>query len=806
MWRSWWAICAAICCWPMISVAADGTLENLLGGGTSAPAAAEPEFSVSFEPAGARPLNELKVGDELVVAVRFQVPDGHHGNLPEITINEAKSAGIEPVADQEWTPTPPVPLVFDPAENRDVPQYTGTVVFRRRMRLTLPLRDVRLEGQFEANYCDKTACRRFREKFQLVPSITSKSRETPAVAAADKSAAPQYQVAVSKPHVDFKVQLSPEQAKPGDVVTLTIRAELAKGWHIFSTSQQGIGGEPTVGKLTELAGLEELDPVFQADRQFEVHADSDGNRQEYYEHEVTWTRRFRVRPRATTFGMQGELTYQVCETACVRGKIGFKLGDLTQAEQFVESTGPRVRDQGLVMFLLTAFGFGFVSLLTPCVFPMVPITVSFFLKQSEKQHSNPLKLAIVYCLSIVLTFTVLGVGIAAVFGATGLNQLANHPWLNIGIGLMFATFALNMLGMFEITMPGWLLTMSAEREARGGLIGAFFMAMTFTLTSFTCTFAFAGTLLVEAARGDYFWPILGMLSFGTAFAFPFFLLALFPSLLKSLPKSGGWMNSVKVVMGLLELGAAVKFLSVADAAMNGVPLLFDFTLVMLIWLVLSLLSVAYLLGWYRFHHDTPTEGISVLRALFALSYLILAGFLTIGLASEHPPKGVVMSQILALAPPQFNKSANTAYGPGLDHHGVVFSLDVKKATDYAAKIGKPMLIDFTGVNCANCRLMEGRLSEPALRQLLGEFICVQAYVDVPRVPTVTPVSYAEELAKSNQQLQASWFEDVTMPSYVVATPDGKTILAQFIGAEQAPGTKFAEFLAEGLEKWKSQRK
>ena len=182
------------------------------------------------------------------------------------------------------------------------------------------------------------------------------------------------------------------------------------------------------------------------------------------------------------------------------------------------------------------------------------------------------------------TFTVLGVGIAAIFGATQLNALANNAWLNVAIGLVFVAFAFNMLGMFEIRIPSGLLTFTSHQEAAGGYLGAAFMALTFTLTSFTCTFAFAGSLLVAAAQGQYYWPILGMMAFGTAFASPFFVLALVPSMLKKLPKSGGWMNSVKVVMGLIEIGAAVKFFSVADLQWNNVPVVFDFVGAMVAWL------------------------------------------------------------------------------------------------------------------------------------------------------------------------------------------------------------------------------
>ena len=266
-----------------------------------------------------------------------------------------------------------------------------------------------------------------------------------------------------------------------------------------------------------------------------------------------------------------------------------------------------VKKQGLVLFLVSAAGFGFLALLTPCVFPMVPITISFFLKQAEKGHHRPSTLATIYCGGIIATFTGLGLLMAALFEATSLNRLANNPWLNLVLAGVIVLFGISMLGVFEIRVPSWLLTWSAGKEQKGGIIGTLFMALTFTLVSFTCTFAFAGLLLVMASKGEVLWPVLGMLAFSAAFSFPFFLLALFPSFLKKLPKSGGWMNTIKVTMGFIEIGAALKFLSVADTSWFGQPMYLTYNVVMIGWLVMATAMGLYLLGLFRMPHDMPAK-------------------------------------------------------------------------------------------------------------------------------------------------------------------------------------------------------
>ncbi len=463
-------------------------------------------------------------------------------------------------------------------------------------------------------------------------------------------------------------------------------------------------------------------------------------------------------------------------------------------------------NMGLMAFLVAAALAGFAALLTPCVFPMIPITVSFFLKQSEKEHHRPLTMAMVYCLGIIGTFTGLGLLMSVWFGATSLNQLANNWAMNLVIGGVLVFFGLNLLGLFEIRIPSWLLTYTSGQESRGGFVGVLFMALTFTLTSFTCTFAFAGLLLAMAAQGGRLWPILGLLSFSAAFSVPFFALALFPSFLKKLPKSGGWMNVVKVVMGLIELGAAFKFFSVADLAMHPVAWVFDYSLVVSTWMVISLTIALYLFGLFRFPHDTPTESISPLRSVAAMSALGLAAYLGAGLFGKEEPTGLLWENLHAFAPPKFSGGADPS-GPYLEHGGLKYALDFDQALKVAVDQQRPIFLDFTGVNCVNCRKMEqGPMAQPTVKERLSQFVRVQLFTD--RVPFIADGSEAIRLGENNRRIQEDWFGDVSLPAYVVIPPDPailrdpKKILAKFEGAERIDG-EFARFLDDGLARWQA---
>lgn len=662
--------------------------------------------------------------------------------------------------------------------------------------------------------------------------------------------------------VAFTVAFEPATAAPGEQVQLKVTAVPPIDHYIYSLTQ-GDGGKATAIELGDFNGFDEVEEAaFKADHEPKTEQDVGVGGEpitlEKYTSETAFTTTLTVSKSAAA-GQDAtvavKITYSVCSgnncrfppaltltatlkvagegtsepaPATVAGPAAPVEGDRkpaaavdvvhpepvektavpapanTEPEAPPTAVGKLDKSQGLPLFLVSAFLAGFAALLTPCVFPMVPITVTFFLKQAEREHHNPLPLAIVYCLGIVGTFTGLGLLMSILFDATKLTQVANDPWLNLVIAGVLVFFAMNLLGLFEIRMPGWLLTYTAGQESRGGFVGVLFMALTFTLTSFTCTFAFAGGLLVAASQGDRLWPILGLLSFSLAFSLPFFFLALFPSMLQKLPKSGGWMNLFKVTMGLVELGAAFKFFSVADQTWNPTPLIFDQELVLSAWMVISICAGIYLLGLFRTDHDTPTESIGVLRMVSAMSFFGLAAYLAVGLLSPQKPGGQLWQNIHAFLPPKFEGSGvNEDLGPVLEHDGLEYALDIRKALEVAIAQKKPLFIDFTGVNCINCRKMErGTLANRAIHERLKKFVRVQAFLDT--IPEVTDRVFVEEVVGVNQALAEEWYGDVSMPSYAVVAPvpealkDARLIQSRVAGLTDV--ATFADFLDAGFNK------
>ncbi len=656
----------------------------------------------------------------------------------------------------------------------------------------------------------------------------------------------------AKQRVAFSAAFEPATAAPGSTVQLKVTATPLPDHYIYSLTQ-GDGGKPTTIQLSDFVGFEAVEaPVFQATPEPTIEMDPGVGAEpvtlEKHKGETVFTTTLKLTdtaPAGQDATVALKITYGVCDKRQCYFPPALKLSatlpvsagepsaatpvatsekptttapvdvvaaapvekvDIAAEEQAAPppAVGELDKSKGLPLFLISAFLAGFAALLTPCVFPMVPITVTFFLKQAEQEHHKPLPLAIVYCLGIVGTFTGLGLVMSILFDATKLTQVANDPWLNLVIAGVLVFFALNLLGLFEIRMPGWLLTYTAGQESRGGYVGVLFMALTFTLTSFTCTFAFAGGLLVAASQGDRLWPILGLLSFSLAFSLPFFFLALFPSMLKKLPKSGGWMNLFKVSMGLVELGAAFKFFSVADQTWNPTPLIFDQELVLSAWMVIAICAGIYLLGLFRTDHDTPTESIGAMRMVAAMSFLGLAAYLAVGLLSPQKPGGQLWQNIHAFLPPKFEGSGvNQELGPVLEHDGLEYALDIRKALEVAIAQKKPLFIDFTGVNCINCRKMErGTLANRAIHERLKKFIRVQAFLDT--IPEVTDKAFVNEVIEVNQALAQEWYGDVSMPSYAVVAPSPEALKdARLIQSRVAGLTDvrtFAEFLDTGFDK------
>jgi thiol:disulfide interchange protein len=480
--------------------------------------------------------------------------------------------------------------------------------------------------------------------------------------------------------------------------------------------------------------------------------------------------------------------------------------------------------EGLVPFLLFSAVGGLFALLMPCVWPMVPITVNFFVKQGHGKAGRvkTTGLAITYCLSIIGVFTTVGVLFSFFFSASALQTLANNFWINLFVATLFVVFGLSLLGLFEIRLPSFLLNASAQGEGRGGLIGVIFMALTLTITSFTCTFPVVGGLLVMAAGGNFFYPIIGLATFATVLSLPFLVLALSPGLISQMPRSGDWMNALKVVGGLIEIGAALKFVNTAELAyVTPENAWFNARVVLTSWTVLSAVCGLYLLGVFRTDHDHDEVKVGPGRLVFGAGFLGLALFLAPALFGHVPQSRVWDEFIVGLLPPDSTALAapvavvgeGNGASPGevkatsndpaqaereeKKLHGVLWGLSFDQAREVAAAQNKPILIDFTGVNCANCRKMEQAVfPRPDVAKLMSKFVTVQLYTDRVNISSLT-ADQREERAELNQLRQLDMTQEATNPFYVVLSPSGEVI--DKIGGYNAPEV-FTGFLNKALEK------
>jgi len=438
----------------------------------------------------------------------------------------------------------------------------------------------------------------------------------------------------------------------------------------------------------------------------------------------------------------------------------------------------KLKSSGLLSYIWLAMGFGFLALLTPCVFPMIPITVSFFTKREQRSHGAAIKQALVYCFGIIFTFTGLGLALTLIAGPAGIQRFATSPWMNLFLTALFVVFALNLFGMFEIRVPSSILSKLDSRAQSGTMAATLLMGLTFTLTSFTCTAAFVGTVLVAATRGEWLWATVGMLAFSTAFALPFFLLALFPQWLHALPKSGGWLNSVKVVMGFLELAAAFKFISNVDLVWQWQTI--SRHLVLAGWIALALVTAIYLLGKFQLTHDTPVERLGVMRMLMSTFFLGVAFYLLAGLF------GAPLGELDAFLPPAQTPVA-TSSTPNKAQEQWLNSYD--QAVQQARAANKPVFLNFTGVTCTNCRWMEKNMfPDPQVKKELGRFILAELYTD-----------REDPEDRRNSELQEKQFGSIALPLYVVITPDGKE-LAQFGGLTRDK-REFISFLQSGVSRF-----
>ncbi len=456
-----------------------------------------------------------------------------------------------------------------------------------------------------------------------------------------------------------------------------------------------------------------------------------------------------------------------------------------ETQDETEAVPAQEQGRSMIGIFVLAFLGGLAALLTPCVFPMIPLTVSFFTKQS-KTRAKGITNAIIYGLAIILLYTFLGLIIVVVFGSDALNAFSTNPWVNLGFFVLLVVFAISFFGAFEITLPSSWVNKSDQASDKGGILGIFFMAFTLALVSFSCTGPIIGTLLVEAASGGFQGPLIGMFGFSLALALPFALFAAFPGWLNSLPKSGGWLNSVKVVLGFIELAFAFKFLSTADLVWQAGILPREWFLA--IWIAIFGLLTLYLLGKFRMPHDSPSDKVSVFKLILAVITLSFTLYLIPGLW------GAPLKLISGFPPPMFySESPNGIGGGGAsvingngeipdgadpEHcpHNINCFHDFETGRAYARKVNKPILVDFTGWGCVNCRKMEEQVwSDPkVLESLKNDFVLISLYVD-EREELAEDEKYVSEITgKKIRTIGNKWsdfqiehFKSNSQPQYLI---------------------------------------
>ncbi len=605
-------------------------------------------------------------------------------------------------------------------------------------------------------------------------------------------------------------------------IELQFKATIDDDWYLYSQFIEDDGPVPTEFTFTTQGGYslvgipEEGEPIEEFDPNFDMIL-------KYFKNEAIFTQIVQVSS-VEDFSLDGNVYFMVCDEAqCLppeEVEFSFEIKGVDGGVILEDTKNTSDEKEGKSMWALffIAFISGFAALLTPCVFPMIPMTVSFFTKQS-KTKAQGIANAIIYGLSIIAIYVALGVGVSSVFGADALNNMATNVYFNIGFFILLIVFAASFLGAFEIQLPSSWTNKSVEAEGKGGLIGIFFMAFTLALVSFSCTGPIVGTLLVEAATGGYMGPIIGMLGFSLAIALPFALFAAFPGWLNSLPQSGGWLNSVKVTLGFLEIALAFKFLSNADLVMQTHWL--ERELFIAIWIMIFGLLTMYLLGFLKFAHDSDLKYVSVGR----LSAAILTGTLTLYMIPGM--WGAPLKIINAFPPPmQYSESP---YGVGNSQEGNAFSVheedgqhlgpqgilvfhDYDMGMVHAKKINKPVVLDFTGHACVNCRKMEEQVwsAENVKNTLANDVVLISLYVD-ERIDLPKEQQYETTMAGKTKKvkttgdkwmvLQANNYGTNSQPYYVFLNHDEEPLVENANYQDYGTVDLFTDWLNRGLQQF-----
>ncbi|WKL44316.1 thioredoxin family protein [Flavobacterium sp. ZE23DGlu08] len=614
---------------------------------------------------------------------------------------------------------------------------------------------------------------------------------------------------------------------------LTFNGNIEAGWHVYSQFTPEDGPLPAefifhdnksnyefIGKATESETKREFNEIFGVDEIF-------------FSDKVTFTQLIKqINPEKEI--IQVELSYQVCKENCISETKYFEFDIKTleakeiQAADIVNEKTTKTdanstiekqpeskeSDSSLYMIFFIAFLSGFAALLTPCVFPMIPMTVSFFTKQS-KTKAKGIKNAIIYGISIILIYVFLGTVITLIFGADALNALSTNVWFNVIFFVLLVVFSLSFLGAFEIMLPNSWANKVDRQADKGGILGIVFMALALAIVSFSCTGPIIGTLLVEAASKGGIAPIVGMLGFSFALALPFMLFAMFPGWLNTLPKSGGWLNTVKVFLGFIELALAFKFLSNADLVLQ--LHWFEREIFLAIWIAIFGTLAFYLFGKITLPHDSPSSSISVGRLSVGLLILVFTIYLIPGLwgaplklISGFPPPMTYSESPYGVGGSNRESTSAIALPDGAHKgpHDIMAFTDYEKGLAYAKSVNKPILLDFTGFACVNCRKMEDYVwSDPRILSILNnEVVLISLYVDDKRELPIEEQYVSKETGKKIKSIGNKWsdfqitrYKANAQPYYIILDTKEKS-LNQPVGY-MPDITEYEQWLKYGIKQF-----
>ncbi len=626
---------------------------------------------------------------------------------------------------------------------------------------------------------------------------------------------------------------------------LVMNATIERGWHMYSQFTPNDGPLPIVLNFKNQKGNFEL--VGKAkETPYQKQFNKDFGVDEYFfEDKATLTQKVKItNPKITKIDVN--IDFQACQNACVNDNkdlsfvipISLKTEiaiaatpvDSTKSEikksdslkAIVKSeikktiTTPNDDKKGLWTIFLLAFLGGMAALLTPCVFPMIPMTVSFFTKQS-KTPAQGKRNAILYGVSIIAIYVILGLTINAIFGADALNALSTNVWFNILFFILLVVFAISFLGAFEIILPNSWANKVDKQADRGGIIGIFFMALALAIVSFSCTGPIVGTLLVESASKGGIAPIIGMLGFSSAIALPFMLFALFPAWMNSLPKSGSWLNTVKVSLGFLELAFAFKFLSNADLVLQ--LHYFERETFLAIWIAIFATWGLYLLGKISLPHDSPLTHISVGRLMLALVVFSFTLYMIPGLwgaplklISAFPPPETYSESPNGVGNKSLSENIKIPEGAEIGPHNLIVFTDYAKGLSYANQIKKPVLLDFTGHACVNCRKMENNVwsNDRVLKILKNDVVVISLFADDKRDLPKNEQFISKSTGSKIETIGDKWtdfmitkYNTNTQPLYVLVDTEGNNLNPEKPTTSYDPDAELYEnWLKKGIKNFK----